>query len=67
MERDLSQLHGYSFLGLKNNKPVLKVNYKFSSAGKKKSPASSDDEGGENKFEILEIDVIEAYRFRTRL
>jgi site-specific DNA-methyltransferase (adenine-specific)/adenine-specific DNA-methyltransferase len=48
---------GYSFLGLKNNKPVLKVNYKFSSAGKKKVACKvQDDEGGE-KIEILEIDV----------
>lgn len=48
---------GYSFLGMKNNKPVLKVNYKFSSAGKKKIACKvQDDEGGE-KIEILEIDV----------
>lgn len=48
---------GYSFLGMKDNKPVLKVNYKFSSAGKKKIACKvQDDEGGE-KIEILEIDV----------
>lgn len=48
---------GYSFLGMKNNKPVLKVNYKFSSAGKKKIACKvQDDEGGE-KIEILEINV----------
>ena len=48
---------GYSFLGMKNNKPVLKVNYKFSSGGKKKVACKvQDDEGGE-KIEILEIEV----------
>ncbi len=48
---------GYSFLGMKNNKPVLKVNYKFSSAGKKKVACKvQDDEGGE-KIEILEIEI----------
>lgn len=47
----------YSFLGMKNNKPVLKVNYKFASAGKKKVACKvQDDEGGE-KIEILEIEV----------
>ncbi|MBI3259252.1 MAG: site-specific DNA-methyltransferase [Ignavibacteriae bacterium] len=48
---------GYSFLGMKNNKPVLKVNYKFDSDGKKKVACKvQDDEGGE-KIEILEIEV----------
>ncbi|MCX5782151.1 MAG: site-specific DNA-methyltransferase [Elusimicrobia bacterium] len=48
---------GYSFLGMKDNKPVLRVIYKFISAGKKKVACKvQDDEGGE-KIEILEIDV----------
>ncbi len=48
---------GYSFLGMKNNKPVLKVNYKFGSVGKKKVACKvQDDEGGE-KIEILEIEI----------
>ncbi len=48
---------GYSFLGMKNNKPVLKINYKFASAGKKKVACKvQDDEGGE-KIEISEIEI----------
>lgn len=48
---------GYSFLGMKNNKPVLKVSYKFPSAGKKKVACKvQDDEGGE-KIEVLEMEV----------
>lgn len=48
---------GYSFLGMKDNKPVLKVNYIFSSIGKKKVACKvQDDEGGE-KIEILSIDI----------
>jgi len=48
---------GYSFLGMANNKPVLKINYKFSSAGKKKIACKvQDDEGGE-KIEVMEIEV----------
>lgn len=48
---------GYSFLGMKDKKPVLKVNYKFSSSGKKKIACKvQDDEGGE-KMEIMEINV----------
>ena len=48
---------GYSFLGMKNKKPVLKVNYKFKSSGKKKIACKvQDDEGGE-KIEIMEINV----------
>ena len=48
---------GYSFLGMENNKPVLKVNYKFSSAGKKKVACKvQDDEGGE-KIEIMNIEI----------
>jgi adenine-specific DNA-methyltransferase len=48
---------GYSFLGMKDKKPVLKVNYKFSSTGKKKIACKvQDDEGGE-KMEIMEINV----------
>ncbi len=47
----------YSFLGMENNKPVLKINYKFSSAGKKKIACKvQDDEGGE-KIEVMEIDI----------
>ncbi len=48
---------GYSFLGMKDKKPVLKVSYKFSSSGKKKIACKvQDDEGGE-KMEIMEINV----------
>lgn len=48
---------GYSFLGMKDKKPVLKVNYKFSSTGKKKIACKvQDDEGGE-KMEIMEINI----------
>ncbi len=48
---------GYSFLGMKNNKPVLKVSYKFTSSGKKKIACKvQDDEGGE-KIEVMEIEV----------
>ena len=48
---------GYSFLGMKDNKPVLKVNYKFPSSGKRKIACKvQDDEGGE-KIEVMEIDV----------
>lgn len=48
---------GYSFLGMENNKPVLKVNYEFNSAGKKMIACKvQDDEGGE-KIEILELEV----------
>ncbi|OGI65684.1 hypothetical protein A2647_05075 [Candidatus Nomurabacteria bacterium RIFCSPHIGHO2_01_FULL_40_24b] len=48
---------GYSFLGMKNNKPVLKINYKFASAGKKKIACKvQDDEGGE-KVEIFEMNA----------
>ncbi len=48
---------GYSFLGMKDNKPILKIDYKFNSTGKKKIACKvQDDEGGE-KIEILEIDV----------
>ena len=48
---------GYSFLGMKDKKPVLKVNYKFGSIGKKKIACKvQDDEGGE-KMEIMEINV----------
>ena len=48
---------GYSFLGMENNKPVLKINYKFSSAGKKKIACKvQDDEGGE-KIEVMEIEI----------
>jgi parallel beta-helix repeat protein len=48
---------GYSFLGMKDNKPVLKTGYKFNSSGKKQIACKvQDDEGGE-KIEILEIDV----------
>jgi len=48
---------GYSFLGMKDKKPVLKVNYKFKSSGKKKIACKvQDDEGGE-KIEIMEINI----------
>ncbi len=48
---------GYSFLGLENNKPVLKVNYEIKRDGKKKIACKvQDDEGGE-KIEFLELDV----------
>jgi len=47
----------YSFLGMKNNKPILKVNYIFASPGKKKIACKvQDDEGGE-KVEIFEIAI----------
>jgi len=47
----------YSFLGMKDNKPILKVIYKFNSFGKKKIACKvQDDEGGE-KIEIFECDV----------
>ena len=42
---------------MKNNKPVLKINYKFASAGKKKIACKvQDDEGGE-KVEIFEMNA----------
>lgn len=48
---------GYSFLGMKNNKPVLKATYKFESTGKEKIACKvQDDEGGE-KIEIMDLDV----------
>ncbi len=48
---------GYSFLGMKDNKPVLKVDYHFSSAGKKKIACKvQDDEGGE-KIEVMEVNA----------
>jgi site-specific DNA-methyltransferase (adenine-specific)/adenine-specific DNA-methyltransferase len=48
---------GYSFLGMKNNKPVLKANYKFDTNGRKRIACKvQDDEGGE-KIEIIEIDA----------
>jgi hypothetical protein len=48
---------GYSFIGMKNNKPILKVTYKFDSTGKKKIACKvQDDEGGE-KLHIFELDV----------
>ncbi len=48
---------GYSFLGMENNKPVLKINYKFGSAGKKNIACKvQDDEGGE-KIEIMRIEI----------
>ena len=48
---------GYSFLGMKNKKPVLKINYKFKTLGKNKIACKvQDDEGGE-KIEIMEINV----------
>jgi DNA modification methylase len=48
---------GYSFLGMKDNKPILKVDYKFSSVGKKKIACKvQDDEGGE-KIEVMELDI----------
>lgn len=48
---------GYSFIGMKNNKPMLRVEYKFNSAGKKKIACKvQDDEGGE-KLEIFELNV----------
>jgi len=48
---------GYSFLGMKDKKPVLKVNYKFKSSGKNKIACKvQDDEGGE-KIEIMEINI----------
>lgn len=48
---------GYSFMGMKDNKPVLKLNYKFSSVGRKRIACKvQDDEGGE-KVDVLEIDV----------
>jgi DNA modification methylase len=48
---------GYSFLGMENYKPVLKINYKFSSAEKKKIACKvQDDEGGE-KIEVMELEI----------
>jgi len=48
---------GYSFLGMKDNKPVLKINYTFPSNGKKKVACRvQDDEGGE-KIEIINIEI----------
>ena len=48
---------GYSFLGMKDNKPVLKVIYNFYKIGKKKIACRvQDDEGGE-KIEIIDLDV----------
>lgn len=48
---------GYSFIGMKDNKPDLKVKYKFSSSGKKTIACRvQDDEGGE-KIEIMVVDV----------
>ena len=48
---------GYSFLGIKNNKPTLKVEYKFNFTGKKKIACKvQDDEGGE-RIEIFDLDV----------
>ncbi len=48
---------GYSFIGMKNNKPILRVEYEFNSAGKKKIACKvQDDEGGE-KLEIFELNV----------
>jgi hypothetical protein len=42
---------------MKDNKPILKVDYKFSSAGKKKIACKvQDDEGGE-KIEVMELDI----------
>lgn len=48
---------GYSFLGIKDKRPVLKINYKFKNIGKKIIACKvQDDEGGE-KIQVLEIDV----------
>jgi adenine-specific DNA-methyltransferase len=48
---------GFSFLGMKNNKPILKITYEFDSTGKRKIACKvQDDEGGE-KIEIFECEV----------
>ncbi len=48
---------GYSFIGMKNEKPNLKVVYKFQSAGGKTIACRvQDDEGGE-KIQIIRVDV----------
>ena len=48
---------GYSFLGMKNNKPVLKVNYKFKSSGKNKIACKVQDDSGGEKIEVMELEV----------
>jgi len=48
---------GYSFIGMQNNKPVLKVSYKFEDFGKRQIASKvQDDEGGE-KIYIFELNV----------
>lgn len=48
---------GYSFLGMENNKPVLKITYKFESSRKQKIACKvQDDEGGE-KIEVMDMDI----------
>lgn len=48
---------GYSFIGMQDNKPVLKATYEFESAGKKQIACKvQDDEGGE-KLHIFELNV----------
>lgn len=47
----------YSFVGIKDNKPVLVVSYKFDFSGKKQIACKvQDDEGGE-KLHIFELNV----------
>ncbi len=48
---------GYSFMGMKNNKPILKVTYGFDSGGKRKIACKvQDGEGGEKTY-IFELNV----------
>ena len=48
---------GYSFIGMQNNKPVLKISYKIDSIGKKQIACKvQHDEGGE-KLHIFELIV----------
>jgi len=55
-ERFISTL-GYSFLGMKNNKPILKVNYKFKSSGKNKIACKVQDDSGGEKIEVMDLEV----------
>lgn len=56
-EKRFVSTRGYSFIGMKNNKPILKAIYKFDSTGKRKIACKvQDDEGGE-KLYILELNV----------
>lgn len=48
---------GYSFIGMQNNKPILKISYTFDSYGKRLIGCKvQDDEGGE-KVHIFELNV----------